>query len=141
VAVAAAGLPASAQPWEAIRELKPGDHVKVREAGGQEHSGAFRAVSANAITLAEGKGEVAIAKVKVRTVKVRASSRRVRNLLIGAAIGVAIGATADNTLGAYFRNESGQTEAARAVTYIAPIAIFAGIGAALPGYRTVYKAR
>jgi len=140
-AVVAAGIPLSAQSWEMLRGLKPGDRVKVQEAGGQEHSGALRAVSADAISLAEGKGEVAIEKAKVRTVKVRASGRRVRNLLIGAAIGVAVGATVDNTLGTYFRNESGQTGAARAVTYIAPIAIFGGIGAALPGYRTVYKAK
>jgi len=141
LAVLGAGLSAPAQPWETLRALKPGDQVKVQESGGREHSGAFRAVSADAISLAEGKGEVAIEKAKVRTVKVRANGRRVRNLLIGAAIGVAVGATVDNTLGAYFRNESGETSGARALTYLAPIAIFAGIGAAPPGYRTVYKAK
>jgi hypothetical protein len=141
VAVVAAGLPVSAQSWETLRGLKPGDRVKVQETGGQEHSGALRAVSADAISVAGGNGEVAIEKARVRTVKVRASGRRVRNLLIGAAIGVAVGITVDNTLGTYFRNESGQTDGARAVTYIAPIAILGGIGAALPAYRTVYKAR
>ena len=141
VAVVAAGLPLSAQSWEMLRGLKPGDRVKVQEAGGQEHSGTLRTVSADAISLAVGKGEVAIEKAKVRTVKVRASGRRVRNLLIGAAIGVALGITADNTLGTYFRNESGETSGARAATYIAPIAIFGGIGAALPGYRIVYRAK
>jgi hypothetical protein len=141
VVVVAAGLPVSAQSWETLRGLKAGDPVKVKETSGQEHSGALRAVSAYSISLAVGKGEVAIEKAKIRTVKVRANGRRVRNLLIGAAIGVAVGATVDNTLGTYFRNEAGETSGARAVSYIAPIAILGGIGAALPAYRTVYKVR
>jgi hypothetical protein len=131
----------SAQSWETLRGLRAGDRVKVQETGGQEHSGALRAVSADAIRLAVGTSEVAVERAKVRTVKIRSSARRVRNLLIGAAIGLVIGVTVDNTLGTYFRNESGETDAARAVTYVAPVAIFAGIGAALPGYRTVYKVR
>lgn len=136
-----AALAAYAQSWETLRGLKPGDSVKVEETSGQEHSGALRTVSADAISLASAKGEVAIEKAKVRTVKLRASSRRMRNLLIGAAIGVAVGITVDSTLGTYFRNETGESGGARAATYIAPIAIFGGIGAALPGYKTLYKAR
>ena len=141
ILVGLAALSAFAQSWETLRGLKSGDLVKVQDTSGREHSGAFRTVSADTISLVSGQGEVAIDKTKVRMVKVRASGRRLRNLLIGAAIGVAVGATADNTLGTYFRNESGETSAARAVTYIAPIAIFGGIGAALPAYRTVYQAR
>ena len=63
-----------------------------------------------------------------------------RNVLIGAGIGVALGVTIDQTLGAYFRNEAGENDGARALTYIAPIAIFSAIGAALPSYRTIYRA-
>jgi hypothetical protein len=140
LAVLAAALPISAQSWDTLRGLKPGDRIKVQETGGQEYSGAFRSVSADAITLAGAQGEVAIEKAKVRTVKVRASSRRVRNFLIAAAIGVAVGATVDNTLGVYLRNESGETSGARILTYVAPIALFGSIAAALPAYRTVYKA-
>jgi hypothetical protein len=131
---------AAAQSWETLQRLKPGDRVKVQETGGQEHSGTLRAVSADAITLAGAKGNVAIEKARVRRVKVRAGSRRVRNLLIGAAVGVAVGAVVDNTLGTYFRNEIGEPTGARALTYIVPIAIFGGIGAAFAGYRTVYQA-
>ena len=136
-----AALAASAQSWETLRGLKSGDFVKVEETSGQEHSGALRTVSADAISLTSSKGEVAIEKAKVRTVRVRATGRRMRNLLIGAAIGVAVGVTADNTLGTYFRNETGESGGARALTYIAPIVIFGGIGAALPGYKTIYRAR
>jgi hypothetical protein len=72
-------------------------------------------------------------------VKVRSTSRRVRNLLIGAGIGLAIGITADQTLGTYLRNESGDSQ--RPLMYAAPIALFGGIAGAFPAYRVVYSAR
>ncbi len=50
-----------------------------------------------------------------------------------------VGATVDQTLGAYFRNESGETSGARAVTYVAPTALFGGIAAAMGSWQTVYK--
>jgi hypothetical protein len=56
--------------------------------------------------------------------------RRVRNFVIAAAIGLAMGVTVDQTLGAYLRNETGDSH--RAVTYIAPIALFGGVAAVLP---------
>src|ERR1700686_4058693 len=79
VAVVAAGLPVSAQSWEALRGLQPGEQVKVQETSGQEHSGPLRAFSADVISLVVGKGEVAIEKARVRAVRVRTRGRRVRN--------------------------------------------------------------
>ncbi|MDR3698336.1 MAG: hypothetical protein P4L56_01795 [Candidatus Sulfopaludibacter sp.] len=52
--------------------------------------------------------------------QVRSGVRRVRNFVIGAAIGLAAGG---GCVGA------------------APIVVFGGISAALPGYRTVYRMR
>jgi hypothetical protein len=64
-----------------------------------------------------------------------------RNILIGAGIGLAVGIAVDRTLGTYIRNERGDIAGVRALTYAAPIALFAGIGAALAPYRTIYRAR
>jgi hypothetical protein len=133
--------PLQAASWDELRGLRSGETVKVMDTAGKEYRGTFRSVSPESITIQTEQGEQAIGRRQVRRVRVRSSSRRIRNLLIGAAVGVAIGATIDQTLGVYFRNESNQTAAARAVTYIAPIGIFGGIGAALPGYRTIYKNR
>jgi hypothetical protein len=141
LALLAFGLPLYAQSWDALRGLKQGDRVKVLDNAGKEHEGAFQAVSADAVSLETRTGEVAIEKAKVRRVQVRAGRRRVRNLIIGAAIGVAVGVAVDSTLGAYFRNETGETSGARAITYIAPIAIFGGVAAALPAYATIYRSR
>jgi hypothetical protein len=127
------------QSWDSLRELKSGERIRVLEIAGTEHKGAFSTISNDAITIRTSKGEVAIDRARTRRVQVASNTRRVRNAVIGAAIGVAVGVTVDQTLGTYFRNESGETGAARAVTYVAPIAIFSGIGAALPSWRTLYQ--
>src|SRR5579872_4862570 len=116
------GLTLDAQSWERLRELKPGDTVKITNTAGEEQKGTFTAVTDDGISLKTKNAEVSVEKAKVRKVEVRSGSRRARNVLIGAAIGVAIGVTVDQTLGQYLRNESG--ESGRAVTYIAPIALF-----------------
>jgi hypothetical protein len=134
------GLPLQAQSWDALRSLNPGDRVKVLETGGQEHSGVFARFSPNAISLTAGHNEVSVERSRVRRVQLRSGARRARRVLIGAAIGVAVGLTVDQTLGAYLRNESGEGTGSRAITYIAPIALFGGIAGAFPAYRTIYRA-
>jgi hypothetical protein len=138
-ALLASGLPLHAQSWDEPRGLKPGDRVIVQDTTGHDRKGAFRAVSADAITLETDKSEVAIERSKIRRVQVRSNQRRVRNAVIGAAIGVAIGVTVDQTLGAYLRNESNGS--GRAAMYAAPIGLLGGLGAALPAYRKVYRVR
>ena len=98
-------------------------------------------VTADTISLASGTGTVTIEKARVRRVQVRSGSRRVRNAIIGAAIGVAVEVVIDQTVGAYVRNETGETTGARAGTYLAPVALFGGLGCAFPAYRTVYRVK
>jgi len=128
-----------AQSWDNLRELKPGDPVRVVNNVGEERTGAFAAVTADSIALRTGKGEVRVSRADVRLVQMRSGSRRMRNMAIGAAIGLGIAVVVDQTLGRYLRNESG--DGRRAVTYAAPIVVCGGIGAAIPGYRTVYRAK
>jgi hypothetical protein len=120
--------------------LKPGVRVNVLDSSGEEHRGTFTAVSDAAISLETGKGQISIERPRVRRIQVRSNSRRTRNVLLGVAIGVTVGVIVDQTAGAYLRNESGESSGARAVSYIAPIALFGGLGA-IPAYRTVYRAR
>ena len=134
-------MPLAAQSWDDLRGLKPGDTVKVQDTSGKEQKGALRAVSANAISIAAGKSEVSIERLRVRRIQVKSAARRWRNVAIGVGIGVAVGLIADQTLGAYIRNESSQSSGARVLTYVAPIGLCAGIAAATSGYRTVYRAR
>ena len=126
-----------AQSWDALSGLRPGERIRVTDNAHAQFTGAFQAVSERGISFSTRKGPIEIERGRVRRVEVHASSRRVRNILIGAAIGVGVGVAVDQTVGRYLRNETGDQY--RAVTYIAPIGLFAGIGAALPTYRTVYR--
>jgi hypothetical protein len=132
-------LPLSAQSWDMLQSLRPGETIKVLDIKGQEDKGAFRAVTDSAITLTAGKSEKSIERARVRRVQVSSKAHRGRNAAIGAGIGIAVAVLVDQTVGAYLRNETG--DSGRAITYIAPIGLFGAIGAALPGYRTVYRAR
>jgi hypothetical protein len=132
-------VPVSAQSWESLSSLQ-GQHVKVVDRSGEERRGVCESVGADAIAIQTGKGQVvSIEKAKVRLVQVKSGTRRVRNIAIGAAIGLAVGVMVDQTLGTYLRNEVGDT--GRPAMYLAPIGLFGGIGAALSPYRTVYRVR
>jgi hypothetical protein len=131
-------VPLSAQTWDELHALKPGDRITVLDTGGQQRKGVFTAVSPDSISLQSNQSVVAIDRTRVRRVQLRLNSRRVRNIVIGVAIGVATGLIADQTIGRYLRNESDTS--GRPLIYIVPIALFGGISAAFPGYRTVYRA-
>ena len=132
-------IPAGAQSWDAVRALRPGDRVRIREAGGAERNGTVAAVTADAISLDGGK--VSIDRAQVKRLELRRPSRRARNAAIGAGVGLAVGIVADSTLGTYLRNEVGEGGAGQAITYVAPIALFAALGAAIAPYRTIYKGK
>ena len=61
-----------------------------------------------------------------------------RNFLIGVGVGAAIGLIADQTAGAYLRNESNPASA-RPLIWAVPIALGGAIGAAFPSYSVIYK--
>ena len=133
--------PLCAQSWDTLHVLRPGDKVKVLETSGKEHRGALTAISADAISLRTGAQAVSIERTRVRRVQVRSAARRARRVAIAAAVGLAAGLVIDQTLGTYFRNEYNETSGERALTYIAPTALFGGLAAIAPGHRTVYRLR
>ena len=130
-------FPLRAQSWDLVRGLKTGDRVRVEESGGAQHKGAVTAVTPDGLSLTTGGAQVSIERSRVKRVQLHSGSRRARNIAIGAAVGVAIGVVVDQTIGRYLRNESG--DEGRPVMYLAPIGIFAGIGAVLSPYRTIYR--
>jgi hypothetical protein len=131
--------PLGAQSWDVVRALRPGDRVKVEETSGAEHKGTVAGVTADAISVESRKSQISIDRTRVRRVLVHSSNRRLRNLAIGAAAGLAVGIVADQTLGHYLRNETG--DSARPLFYVLPIGVFGGIGAALAPYKTIYRVR
>jgi hypothetical protein len=139
LAVILSAFPMTAQSWDAVSGLQKGDRIKVLERDGTEHKGVVTAVTPDALSLTAGTTQVSVDRPRVKRVQLHSASRRIRNIAIGAGIGVAVGVLVDQTVGAYLRNESSST--GRPWSYIVPIGLFGGMGAALSPYRTIYKVK
>jgi hypothetical protein len=126
--------------WDEVTRLPSGNVVRVTDKTGKQTKGSFVSASANAIVLSDKSSQVSIDRANVRRIE-KKPGHRVRNALIGAGIGLAAGIAIDQTLGTILRNEAGEDAGARALTILAPTAIFGGIGALTGGYRTIYSTK
>ncbi len=140
IALASVGLalaaPAS-KSWESLGSLNPGAPIQV-VTGGRTESGEFVSSSTESLTIRTPHGEERFPRQDVVRVVSRRQSVRIRNVLIGAGIGAAVGLVTDQTLGTYLRNES-NPENARALMWTLPIALGGGIGAVLPSHSVIYR--
>ncbi len=126
------------QAADILRGIQPGRAVRVTDDSGRKQTGVWKSTSGSTVVFETKKGEVSLPPSQVRRVEVRSPARRVRNIAIGAGIGVAVGAVTDNTLGVYLRNES-SGDGGRALSYALPIAAGAAIGAIPSGWVTIYR--
>lgn len=129
-------LTGAPKTWDAIGRLRPGTAVEVVRSIGSE-KGAVVSSSTDDLTIRTSSGEHKFARPDIVRVTSRTRSKRVRNMLIGAGIGVGISLLADRTIGTYIRNES--SSSGRPFIWTVPIAAGAGIGAAFPGYPVIYR--
>jgi|SRR6185437_9490073 len=123
--------------WERLGQLQPGVPIEVVTSDRAE-KGDFVSSSTESLTIRTRGGEHKFLRPEVIRVVSCGHSRRVRNLLIGAGVGAAIGLVTDSTLGAYLRNESNPASA-RPLIWTVPIAVCGGIGAAFPSYPVIYR--
>jgi len=129
-------LNAAQKTWDAVVQLVPGTPVEVVESNGSK-LGAVVSSSTEDLTVRTNGGDHKFARSEIVRVTSRARSKRLRNMLIGAGIGIGISLLADRTIGTYVRNES--SSSGRAFIWTIPIAACAGIGAAFPSYPVVYR--
>lgn len=130
-------LPLAAQdPWDAVRNLAPGSLVQLDRAGASKAKGRFVRADGAEIVLTAGAREVRVPRSEVDRVRIRAAARRARN----AGIGGLIGALAGMAMAGIFIASVGDF-GAEAVAGLGVLGAGAGaaIGAAIPGYRTVYR--
>jgi len=135
--VPATAAAAEAQ-WENLESLRKGQHVDVVQMDLKSFRGDFLSVSGEAIRIRVKKEERAIARDQVFRVSVRTASGRGRHALIGVAIGAGLGAA----VGAGLLYGTGGSDFAGAIvgaTTGIGAATGVGLGAAFPGYSTVYR--
>ena len=114
--------------WKPVSAVSAGTKVRV-ETAAVKQTGTLLSVSDQSIQIATDKGELSIARADIERVYVSTKGHRVRNTIIGAAIGAAAGVTLYSTLGSWFRNEGRDDTAGMLV---APIGVGTAVGAALP---------
>ena len=78
--------------WANLSALQAGQKVQIVDMNSKKHSGAFVSVSDKAISYQEAAGEQMIQKQDVRSVKLMENKHRLRNTLIGGAVGAGAGA-------------------------------------------------
>ena len=140
IALTSVGLVLAAptsRKWESLGQIRSGALIEVITSDRAE-KGEFMSSSTESLTIHTLRGEQKFLRPEVVRVVSRTQSRRTRNLLIGVGLGAATGLVIDQTLGAYLRNESNPANA-RPLIWAVPIALFGGIGAAVPSYSVIYQ--
>lgn len=123
--------------WNNLRTLKSGQPIGIIQSDGKRTEGKFAGVSDSAISILTDQA-VNLPKESVARVYRRPRLNRGLRTLIGAGIGVAVGAVLNGTIGQYLRNEAHGTSPAVWIGVSGGIG--AGIGAASGGgQHTVYR--
>ena len=130
--------------WANLSVLQVGQNIQIVDMNSKKHSGTFVNVSDTAISYQEAVGEQTIQKQDVRSVKLMENKHRLRNSLIGGAVGAGagagIGAAVDHPCSSQGLciHPLGRGEAAG----IGALVGFAGgavVGALLPSHKMIYS--
>jgi len=131
--------------WDNLSILRVGEKIQVVDQKLKSLTGTFVGVTEEAISLQVGEAPVTVQRVDVLRVTSRERTQRRRNALIGLAIGAAAGAVGQviwlerATTGPVYYGGEGAAQIAAAA--ILGGGIGAGIGAAFPSHRTIYRAK
>jgi hypothetical protein len=145
------GLPAMARAqtnktsWENLSKLHAGQKIQVAGMKSKTVSGTFQSFSDAAIALQTQAGEQTIQRVDVRNVKLMENHHRLRNALIGGAVGAGAGAG----IGAATYKSCSPTSSfcvqpvgrgtQTGVGAAAGLAVGAAVGALWPSHETIYR--
>lgn len=128
--------------WVTVKQLAPGEQVKIVLNGGKSHRGVLQSVGDDAIAIGTGES---FQKQDVRRVLVKKRGHRGRNALIGLGIGAAAGLASGAAIDSDCSKTSIICTGNRGKAILTPVfgVLGLGIGAVVPsgGWREVYKAQ
>ena len=138
--------PLGESDWNNLQQVRVGQKIEVVDTNLKKLKGTFLSFSEEAISLRVKKQEVGVQREDVFRVSLRGKSKRLRNALIGMAIGAGAGvAAAEISIRASepgFFSERDFWQVPYVVLVSAGIAVGAGVGATFPpGYQTIYRAK
>jgi hypothetical protein len=128
---------ASQESWDNLKQLRTGQKIQVVDIHMKTLNGAFLSFSAEALGLRVAKGEVSVSRPDVVRVSVRDTSKRMRNMLLGAGIAGGVALAVGIPIAVTNSNEGNTC----AVCFAGIAAGFGGGAAlgAIPGSRTIYR--
>lgn len=133
-------LAAQNSGWTNLRQMKPGQQIRIVLNDARSYTGRFQSADDKAIMLRSHGTDRTLGRSEVRRVTVRSGGHRARHVVIGAAIGVGAGVGAGAAIGS-----SSYVTRSKAIAVAAPAlgVLGAAIGAAVPsgGWTTVYSAQ
>lgn len=128
--------------WGNLARLAPGQRVEVIDMNLKRTQGEFRGSSAEDLQIANTRGSgsavTTIPRSQVFRVSLTGKSKRLRNALIGMAVGAAAGLAAGALVDRSFSEDN--ENIAKAIFVPAGIGAGAALGAAFPGFETIYRA-
>jgi hypothetical protein len=133
LAGASTALHAQADPWDGVRQLRPGQKIRVTDLEGHVRRGKVVSASQEALVLHQDGSDHTIARDQIAQVRVRKGSRLVRNILIAAGIGAAAGIA----LGAAY--DEADSDSLAIMFGLIGAAGGAGAGTALSSYVVIYQ--
>ena len=124
--------------WDNLRQLQAGQKIEVVDMKMKSVKGTFVSLTDDTISLQAKKKETSLAREDVFRVSVRGQSHRVRNTLIGLALGVGVGVAIPAASAAAHNDPD------YGVIGLATLPVGAGVGAlvgaAIPtGEQTIYR--
>src|SRR5580704_3557116 len=129
---------ASAQ-WDNLKELHAGQKIQVAEVNLKKDSGTFLSVSDQTISLQGKSGQQTIQRADVASVKLVENKHRLRNALIGGAVGAGAGAGISAAAWEPHGYVGGRGTGAAVGAAIGAVG-GAVVGALWPSRETIYKA-
>jgi hypothetical protein len=125
--------------WSNLNRLAKGQRIEVVDTKLKTHRGEYGGAGTDDLTIQTASGPLVMNRDAVFRVSLQERSRRLRNTLLGAAIGggaaLGIGVIADRR----FSNE-GRDHLAKTVLTPIGLGVGAGLGATAGGFETIYRA-
>lgn len=124
--------------WDRVLNVQPGQRVEVVSTNLKKTEAEFVAASQDSIQLKSGSSTQSIARQDVFRISLKGHSKRLRNVLLGAAIGAGAGLVIGAAKDASY-SEDGEHLAKMLITPIGA-GLGAAVGAAFPAFETIYRA-
>jgi hypothetical protein len=128
--------------WSTLKQLRIGQKIQVVDMKLKSIEGEFTGLSGDTLSVRQGKKELTFARGDVLRVGLRGGGR-LRNSLIGLTIGALSGFAAGSAMDHFDDVDSSDpgSNNGKLSGAAAGLLIGGGVGAAFPGYHTIYRSR